>query len=104
MFIQSKTRMKIVIAIKLTISLKLSKYGMKFDDMDENDHRPHMWGWGGETNGPSYLPLQTTLLSYYIYFLLYELTFKSGYFHFSPFSFCISCFISKKHNKNSIQY
>ncbi len=37
MFIQSETRMEIVIAIKLPISLKLSKYGMKFDDMDEND-------------------------------------------------------------------
>jgi hypothetical protein len=44
MFIQSKTRLKIVIAIKLTISLKLSKYGMKFDDMDENDHCPYMLG------------------------------------------------------------
>jgi hypothetical protein len=44
MFIQSKTRVKIIIVIKLTISLKLSKYGMKFDGMDENDHRPHMLG------------------------------------------------------------
>ncbi len=44
MFKQSETRMKIVIVIKLTISFKLSKYGMKFDEMDENDHHPHMWG------------------------------------------------------------
>ncbi len=55
MFIQFETRMKIIIAIKLTISLKLSKYGMKFCDMDENDHRPHMEEGGG-TNGPTYLP------------------------------------------------